>query len=73
MIAISATSAIWVFRYIVKFAQIKTHFQIQCNIGKVMLIKIIVNYSYSVLINEHISAKKHYETSLPLKNVVFEH
>ena len=32
------------FRYllIVKFAQIKTHLQIQCNIGKVMLIKIIV-------------------------------
>ena len=29
-------------------------------------------YSYSVLINEHISAKDH-ETSLPLKNVVFEH
>ena len=27
---------------IVKFAQIKTHLQIQCNIGKVMLIKIIV-------------------------------
>ena len=72
MIAIFSTSAIWVFRYIVKFAQIQTHLQIQCNIGKVMLIKIIVNYSYSVLINEHISAKKH-ETSLPLKNVVFEH
>ena len=30
------------FRYIVKFAQIKTHLQIQCNIGKIMLIKIIV-------------------------------
>ena len=42
MIAISATSAIWVFRYIVKFVQIKTHFQLQCNIGKIMLIKIIV-------------------------------
>ena len=43
MIAISATSAIWVLGIlIVKFAQIKTHLQIQCNIGKVMLIKIIV-------------------------------
>ena len=30
------------FRYIVKFAQIKTHLQIQFNIGKIMLIIIIV-------------------------------
>ena len=43
MIAISATSAIWVLGIlIVKFVQIKTHLQIQCNIGKIMLIKIIV-------------------------------
>ena len=73
MIAISATSAIWVFRYIVKFAQIKTHFQIQCNIGKAINAhKNNSYYSYSVLINEYISAKEH-ETSLPLQNVVFEH
>ena len=43
MIAVSATSAIWVLGIlIVKFVQIKTHLQIQCNIGKIMLIKIIV-------------------------------
>ena len=71
MIAIFSTSAIWVFRYIVKFAQIKTPpNSMQYWQGNAH--KSNSYYSYSVLINEYISAKKH-ETSLPLKNVVFEH
>ena len=30
------------YRYIVKFARIKTYLQIQRNIGKIMLIKIMI-------------------------------
>ena len=72
MIAISATSAIWVLGIlIVKFVQIKTHLQIQCNINWQDNAHKNSCYWYSVPINEYISPKEH-ETSFPLKNVVFE-
>ena len=73
MIAISATSAIWVLGIlIVKFVQMKTH--LAPNSMQYWQDNAHKNnscYWYSVLINEHISPQEH-ETSFPLKNVVFE-